>query len=75
MLNWRLKKVKDFILKSTISGSFLSEKEFSNLYTMIIIYFPSGGCVDEVVDNRTNYQGYKYVLFPSVSHIDSHQFH
>ena len=23
---------------------------------MILVYFPSGGCVDEVVNNRTNYQ-------------------
>ena len=32
-----------------------SEKEFLNLYT--IISFPLGGCVDEIVDNRTKYQG------------------
>ena len=30
---------------------------------MALISFPSGGGVDEVVDNRTNYQGYKYVHF------------
>ena len=23
---------------------------------MILVYFPSGGCVDDVVDNQTNYQ-------------------
>ena len=23
---------------------------------MILVYFPSGGCVDEVVNNRTNHQ-------------------
>ena len=29
----------------------------------MILFFPLGGCVDEVVDNRTNFQGYKYVYF------------
>ena len=23
---------------------------------MIVVYFPSGGCVDDVVNNQTNYQ-------------------
>ena len=23
---------------------------------MILVYFPSGGCVDDVVNNRENYQ-------------------
>ena len=23
---------------------------------MILVYFPSGGCVDDVVNNRANYQ-------------------
>ena len=30
---------------------------------MILFSFPLDGCVDEVIDNRTNYQGYKYVYF------------
>ena len=30
---------------------------------MILISFPLGGCVDEVADNQTNYQGYKYIYF------------
>ena len=34
-----------------------------NLYAMTLFSFPLGGCVDEVVDDRTNYQGYKYVYF------------
>ena len=58
-----LKYVKDFILTFSISRSFFSEKEFLNLHTAILFSFPLGGCVDEVVDNRTNYQGYKYVHF------------
>ena len=41
--------------------SFFSEKELLNLFTMLLVSFPSGGCVDEAVYNRTNYQGYKYV--------------
>ena len=74
MLNWWLKQVKDLILKYSISGSFFSEKEFLNLYTMILVPFPSGGCIDEAVDNRENYQGYKYVYFLWY-HTFSHQFH
>ena len=31
-----------------------------NLYTMILVSFPSGGCIDEAVKNR---QGYKYFYF------------
>ena len=30
---------------------------------MIRFSFSLGGCVDEVIDNRTNDQGYKYVYF------------
>ena len=63
MLNWRLKQVKYFILKFSISGSFFSEKESLNLYTKILVSIPLCGCADEVVDNRTNYQGCKYVYF------------
>ena len=51
MLIWCLKQFKGFILKFSISGSFFSEKEFLNLYTMTFVSFPLGGCDDEVVDN------------------------
>ena len=63
MLIWCLKQLKGFYLKSSISGSFFSEKELLKLYTMILFSFPLVGCFDEVVNNRTNYQGYKYVYF------------
>ena len=33
---------------------------FLSLYTMTLV---SCGCVDEVVDNQANYEGYKYVYF------------
>ena len=56
MLMWSLKQFKDFILKFSISGRFFSEKEFFNLFTMILVSFPTDGYVDEVVDNQTNYQ-------------------
>ena len=46
-----------------MSGSFFSEKFFLNWYSMILVSFSHGGCVDKVVDNRTNYQGYRYVYF------------
>ena len=62
-LIWCLKNVKDFILTFSISGSSCSEKEFLNLYTMILFSFPICGCFDENVDNRINYEGYKYVCF------------
>ena len=35
----------------------------SILYFEYYDSFPLGGCVDEVADNRTNYQGHKYVYF------------
>ena len=54
-------RTKYFILKFSISGSLISEKEFLNLYTLILVSFPLGGCVDEAAHSRTNYQGYKYV--------------
>ena len=28
---------------------------------MILVYFPSGGCVDDVVNNRTNHQFYSVI--------------
>ena len=72
-----LVKSKYFTIKFSIRESFFSEKKFFNLYSIILVSFPSGGCVDEAVHSRTNYQGYKYVCFTNilVSDIDSHQFH
>ena len=61
MLNWWLKKVKDLILKFSIN--FFSENEFLNLYTMTLASFPSGGCVNEAVGDRANFQRYNYVYF------------
>ena len=58
-----LKQVKDFTLKFPITASFFLQKEFLNLYNVILVSFPSGGCVDVVVDNQRNYQEYKYVYF------------
>ena len=60
MLIWYVKQVKNFILKFSIRGSFSLQKEFLNLYTMILFFSP-GGCVYEDVDNRTNYERYKYI--------------
>ena len=34
-----------------------------NSFTMILVSYPSCDCVDEVADNWTSYQGYKYVYF------------
>ena len=61
MLMWCLKQFQYFILKFSVSENLYSEKEFLNLYTMILASFPLGECVDEVVKNRSNYQGCKYV--------------
>ena len=58
MLIWCLKHVKDFILTFSMSGIL-----FRKNFTMILFTFPLGGCVDEFVDIRTNYQGYKYGYF------------
>ena len=60
MLIWCLKQYKNFLLKLSISGSFFSENKFLVLYTTILVSFPLGGCVDEVVDNQTNDQRYTY---------------
>ena len=30
---------------------------------MILFSVPLGGCVDVIVNNRINYEGYKYVCF------------
>ena len=61
-----LKQVKNFIPKFSISGILFSEKKM-NLYTIILVSFPSSECVDEVIDIRANYQGYGYVMFISFS--------
>ena len=50
MLFWCIKQVKDFIFK-LISLLKLQKLLFS---------FTSGGVVNEVVDNQTNFQGCKY---------------
>ena len=36
------------------------EKKLSDYHTIILVSFPLGWCVDEVVDSQANYQGYKY---------------
>ena len=51
MLIWCLKQVKEFILEFSLSGSFFPEKEFVNLCTIVLVSFPLGGFVDEVVSN------------------------
>ena len=55
-LIWYLKQFNDFTLKFSISGCFSSEKQFLNLYTMIVFSFPLGACVDDVVNNLANYK-------------------
>ena len=51
MLIWCLKQVKDFIFEFSLSESFFPEKEFLNLYTIVLVSFPLGGFVDEAVNN------------------------
>ena len=60
VLVWCWKQVKDLILEFLISDSFFSEKKLSDYYTIIIVFFSLGRCIDEVVDRQTNYQGYIY---------------
>ena len=74
MLIWCLNHVKEFILKFSISGSCFSDKEFLNLFTMILFSFSLGGYVDELLTIRKNYQEYKYLHFLQLLHIDSHLF-
>ena len=56
-----LKQVKDLIFEISISGSFFSQKNkrFGLLY-YILVPFPCGGCVDEVVDKLSSYQENRY---------------
>ena len=54
----QLRQFGDNNMLKILSLHFQLEKKL-NLQTMILSYFPLGGCFDEVVDNRTNYQGYK----------------
>ena len=68
MLIWCLKKVKDLILKFLINKSFLSEKEFLNLHTILLVSFPSGGCVAKFVHNRESHQGFEYDCCLTVIH-------
>ena len=66
MLVLCLKQVKDLILEFPVGGSFFSEKTTFRLlyYTIVLVSIPLGGCVDEVVDSRANYQGFRnYVHF------------
>ena len=74
MLIWCLNQVKDFILKFSISRSCFSDKEFLNLYTMILFSFPLGVYVDEVVHNQKKLSRIQVPSFPSLLHIDSHLF-
>ena len=59
MLIWCLKQFKDFILKFSISGTFLSQKAFLNLHNVILV---------SVVSNWANYHGYKNDVY-------SHQYY
>ena len=67
--DWLLVKEISTGVKLSISGSFFSQKEFLGFYTMLTFYFPLGGCVDEFVDNRTNYQRYKLFIWLTVIHL------
>ena len=60
---WCLKQVKDFMIKFSISRSFLLEKNFLDMYIILIVSFPSGGCVDKVGNNRESQQGCKYDVY------------
>ena len=58
-----MKLVKDLIFQFSINESLFSEKQFLNLYTIIIASFLSGGCIDEVSDNGAIYQEYEYDIY------------
>ena len=63
MLIWCLNQCKGFILKFSISVSFFSKNEYLNLHISILASFSSGGCIDEVVGNRTSCQGNMFISF------------
>ena len=43
--------VKDYIFR---------KRQFYEMYTKTLVSFPSGGCVNDAVDKRTDQQGYQY---------------
>ena len=55
--------VENIMLKFLISGSFLSEKKISDYYTIILVSFPLGGYVDDIVDSQANSEGYRYDIY------------
>ena len=57
MLIWCLNKWQVLSLNFWQVDSFLQKNEFLNLYTVVLVSLLSGGCTDELVDNRENYQG------------------
>ena len=72
ILMWWLKQLRDFILKYSVSGGFFWEKEILNVYTKKLVSFHLAWCVDEVVVNQTNYEGYKYMFICfSITHLQS----
>ena len=68
---WYLKQVKDFIIEFSIIGNFFLEKQFLNLHTRALASFPTGGCVDEDVNNRANDRVTGICFFPSVSFVST----
>ena len=54
---------ENIMLKFLISGSFLSEKKISDYYTIILVSFPLGGYVDDIVDSQANSEGYRYDIY------------
>ena len=39
-----------------------------NIYTTVLVSFPTGGCIDEFDNNRANYQGYEYNVYFLLCH-------
>lgn len=57
---------------------FVKKTKSLNLNTIIIGSFPSGGYFDEVVNNKTIYQGYQYdihsfILFAVIHFMDGEE--
>ena len=58
-----MKLVKELIFQISINESLFSEKQFFNLYTIILASFLSGGWIDEVFDNGIIYEEYEYDIY------------
>ena len=75
MLNWWLKQVKKFVLKFSISGRFFFRKIIFEFVYYETCFFSFRWMYWWGCPQCNKLSRIQICLFPSVSHIDNHQFH